>query len=456
MGLGLYADGSGISATKYLLAQGANIVVTDLKTAEQLKSQLERLGDLVNQVELVLGQHRESDFLDADYIIRNPGVPKSSRFLQIAREHNIPIESDISLSFKLINKDRLLAVTGTRGKSTTTSLLYEIIKANDKRAVLGGNITKSPLAQMSAVKKGGPVVLELSSFLLETLEPFKVSPHVAVFTNIYPDHLNAYNNIAEYVAAKENIWRWQEKDDFVILNRDNSITKAMGKRVVSQRLWFSLKSFTQENGVFVKKGKIVARLNGEEKNILAVKQLKMIGEHNVANACAATAAALVYAVPLAVIKVVLKNFKGIADRLELLKEVRGVKYYNDTTSTTPEAGLVALDAFKKYKKKIVMIAGGSDKGLNFSEIVKKMKSHCEALVLLNGTGTVRLLETIKQSKLRCPVLVVDSMLEAVNQASGLVKKGGIVLLSPCCASFGMFSNEFDRGEKYRSAVKKIK
>ena len=205
MGLGLYEEGSGISATKFLVEAGAKVTVTDLKTEVQLADQLKRLGKMKDKIKLVLGKHRVSDFKGVDLVVRNPGVPASSKFLKLARANKIPIVNDISLFFQLIDRKRVLAVTGTRGKSTTTTLLYEFIRRIDKNAVLGGNITKSPLAQMPLVSRGDNVVLELSSWLLEGLEDIKRSPHLAVFTNIYPDHLNTYKGIKEYAEAKKNI-----------------------------------------------------------------------------------------------------------------------------------------------------------------------------------------------------------------------------------------------------------
>lgn len=462
MGLGLYGDGSGISATRFLIGKGAKVLVTDLKTREQLQDQIKRLGKTADKIKFVLGEHRESDFADADLIIRNPGVPRKSKFLQIAREHNIPIETDISLFMQMVDINRIIGITGTRGKSTTTSLIYEIVKRQYPNAVLGGNITKSPLAQMSEIKKGGPVVLELSSWLLEDLEGHKLSPHVSVVTNIYPDHLNAYDGIDDYATAKENVWQWQTGNDYVILNRDNSYTKKMGARVPGRRFWFSLKPFKEENGCFVGGGNIIFRSAGKETKVASVHDIKVPGIHNRANVLAATCAAMAFGIKASHVKAGIKNFKGVADRLELLREIKGVKYYNDTTSTTPEATIAALDALSKPlpldkgkagKGSIVLIAGGADKGLDFVNVVKKIKQSCRALVLLNGTGTKRLLELVSDFKI--PVTVVDSMTDGVGVARSFAKRGDVILLSPACASFGMFVNEFDRGGQFRKVVNSL-
>lgn len=450
MGLGLYKDGSGISATRFLLDQGAKITVTDLKTADQLAPQIKRLGKYANKINFILGRHRQSDFKNIDLVVKNPGVPNTSNYLAIALKNGIPIETDISLFFQLVDRKRIIGITGTRGKSTTTTLIYEILKLSDRRAVLGGNITKSPLAQMDKVKNGGPIVLELSSWMLESLEPHKISPYIGVFTNIYPDHLNTYKGMADYVAAKENIFKWQNLQDWSIFNRDNNYTKQCALKSPGRRLWFSLRQFDEENGCFIKDGNICCRLDGQQKLVLPLSAIKLPGEHNLANVLAAIGASMAYGVSLSAIRRGVKTFRGVANRLELLRTVGGVRYYNDTTSTTPEATMAALRSLGDAKrKKIILIAGGSDKGLDFQLLAQEMKKYCRRIIFLSGSGTERLKQLIK------PYAEVDSMVDAVGLASQLAIKGELVLLSPACASFGLFNNEFDRGDKFRRAVKKL-
>ena len=453
MGLGSYEDGSGISAVRFLLSQGAKVTVTDMKTKEQLAEQIKRLSKLAKKIKFVLGEHHESDFISADLIVRNPGVPKSSKYLKISKDNGVPIETDISIFFQLVDRKRIIAVTGTRGKSTTTTLIYQLIGTSDKKAVLGGNITKSPLAQMAQVKKGGAIILELSSWLLESLGTIKRSPHIAVFTNIYPDHLNTYEDIDDYAAAKKNIFAWQNLQDYVILNRDNKYTRAMGKEVPSQRFWTSLKKFPIENGCFVSGGRIIYRRDGHEQVICSVKDIMIPGEHNLANVLNAVCVAMIYGIKPPVIRKVLKNFRGIANRLELLREIDGVKYYNDTTSTTPEATMAGLKALSNGGKNIILIAGGSDKGLNFTELAKEIKKSCKAVVLFKDSGTVRLQPLITSEKL--PLALAGNMADAVGIAKSQSKSGDIILLSPACASFGLFRNEFDRGDQFRKLVGRI-
>ena len=455
MGLGSYEEGSGIAAVRFLLAQGAKVTVTDLKTREQLAEQIKRLGPAAKKIGFVLGKHREADFRAADLVVRNPGVPKSSKFLQIARDRGIAIENDITLFFQLVDRKRIIAVTGTRGKSTTTTLLYDMIKAADARAILGGNITKSPLTQLRQAKAGGPVVLELSSWLLEGLEEIKMSPHIAVFTNIYPDHLNTYKDIDDYAAAKKSIFKFQNAQDYCVVNRDNKFTRGMGREIPSQRFWFSKKYFAEENGAYVKGGKIFVRMDGRETMIMKTGDISLAGEHNLENYLGAICAAAIYGIKPALIAKTAKKFSGVADRQELIATIRGVKYYNDTTSTTPEAGLAALQALgSKTAKKIILIAGGSDKGLDFSQLTKEIKKKCKAVILLDGSGTKRLQPLLSDRRL--PLTVATSMSDAVGIAASQARKGDIVLLSPACASFGLFKNEFDRGAQFRRAVDDLK
>ncbi len=464
MGLGLYKEGSGISATRFLLSHGVKVTVTDLKTKEELVDQIKRLGKLSKKVNFVLGEHRESDFKKADMIIKNPAIPRNSKYLAIARHNKIPIETDISLFFKLVNKKQIIGITGTRGKSTTTTLIYEILSLAQKKAIIGGNITRSPLVQLDKMsaqggsalggKNGTLAVLELSSWLLESLEYAKLSPHIAVFTNIYPDHLNTYKDINDYALAKENIFKWQNHQDYVVLNLDNKFTKKMGAYVPSKRFWFSLKEFKEENGCFLKNKNIYFRINGQEEKILSLSNIKIPGEHNIANVLGAVCVARIIGIKPAIIKKAVSNFSGVSNRLELLKEIKGVKYYNDTTSTTPEAGLAGLKALKKNKKNIVLIAGGADKGLDFNQWIKEIKQTVKYLVLLKGTGTDRILKIIKNQKIN--LVVAGSMAEAIGLAKSFARSGDIVLLSPACASFGLFVNEFDRGDQFRKIVSKLK
>jgi UDP-N-acetylmuramoylalanine--D-glutamate ligase len=288
--------------------------------------------------------------------------------------------------------------------------------------------------------------------------------------------LNTYKGLADYIKAKKNIFKFQNLQDYLVISRDNPKTFSAARRAPGQRYWFSKKYFSEENGSFVRNNFIYFRRDGIEHKICSIKNIALAGEHNLENILAAVCVAEIYGVKLAAVKKVLALFKGIPNRLELLREIRGIKYYNDTTSTTPEATIAALRTLgchpersegsrgKKIRsfaraqddKNIVLIAGGSDKGLDFKQLVQEIKKHCKAVVLLNGTGTIRLKKKLTVIGKPSSVSLVDSMKEAVKAARQIAKAGDIILLSPACASFGMFNNEFDRGEQFRKIVRNLR
>jgi len=278
----------------------------------------------------------------------------------------------------------------------------------------------------------------------------------------------------DYIAAKKNIFKFQTPQDYLIISRDNKETFKIGAEAISRRFWFSRKYFKEENGCFLKNEWIYFRRDGQEEKILNIKNIKILGEHNLVNVLAAVSAAMVLGVNPAAIKKVLLSFKGLPDRLEFLKEIRGVKYYNDTTATTPEATIAALKTLKcppcprgggerqraggvgDSAKNIILIVGGADKGLDFTELIKLIKKTCKAVVLLRGTGTDRIKNKLRVTRYGLRVTETNSIKEAVLTARKFSQKGDIILLSPACASFGMFNNEFDRGEQFKKIIKKIK
>ncbi|MFA5133821.1 MAG: UDP-N-acetylmuramoyl-L-alanine--D-glutamate ligase [Patescibacteria group bacterium] len=426
MGLGGYKTGSGISAAKFFIEKGDSVLITDLKKRDELANPIKELEKFCKAKKkplpgFVLGEHRDEDVIWADMVIRNPGVPKGSKFLALAEERKIPVETDISVFLKN-SKATIIGITGTRGKSTTTTLIYEILKSKYKRVWLGGNIKVSPLSFIKKVKRTDIVVLELSSWMLENFDKEKLAPHIAVITNIYPDHLNTYKDMAEYIAAKRNISSWQEASDFLILNGENSEIKS----------W-----------AFARKGPKIIRFF--KKDSLKYK-INLRGDHNLENIAAAVSVSKIMGVPEAKIKRVLRNFTGLSDRQEPLAKIKGVLYVNDTTATTPDGAVAALRAFGKPGKKIVLIAGGKDKNLEYGSLAKEIKKYCKAVILFPGTATEKMIRGIKKYQL------AKDMPEAVSLAKQEARRGDIILLSPAAASFGLFKNEFDRGEQFKKIV----
>ncbi|MFH1656306.1 MAG: UDP-N-acetylmuramoyl-L-alanine--D-glutamate ligase [Candidatus Nealsonbacteria bacterium] len=442
MGLGL--NNGGVGTAKFFCKQKAEVLVTDLKTKKQLKESIDKLKGL--PIKYILGKHRKEDFENADLIIKNPDVPQDSVYLKIAKKKNITIETDINLFFKLSGA-YIIGITGTKGKSTISTLIYKLLKSKYKNTFLAGNIGISPLEMLSKVKKGDKVVLELSSFELEDLE---ISPQIAIFSNILKDHLNRYKNINKYIEAKKNIFKYQNKNDILILNYDNLKTRELSKLANSKVYFYSIKHAEdrplQILGCYLNNQKIF--FNNEKKPILNVRDIKLYGEHNLSNILSAISCAKILKVSNNEIEKNIKKFRGIANRQEFIKENRGVKYFNDTTATMPDAVEQALRTMRErfFESKIVLIAGGQDKKLNFNVLKEKP----DFLVLLPGTAS----EKIK-NKFNVKTFLVESMEQAVKKADQLSEKGDIVLLSPGSASFNLFKNEFHRGKEFIKYVNQL-
>ena len=433
MGLGLH--GGGVGVVKFLAKQRAKILVTDLKTRKELGESLKKLKKY-KKIKYILGKHRMEDFKNTDLIIKNPGVPKESGYLQIARKNKVPIETDIGLFFELCPSKKIIGVTGTKGKSTVTTLIAKLL-ATKYHAVLAGNIRTSALEELPKINKNTNIVLELSSWQLEDLKGHKKSPWIAVITNIMQDHLNRYRGIKDYIEAKKLIFKFQKPDDFLILNSDDKIVNKFAKEAEAKIIFYSKKQAFKY-----------------------FKESSLVGEHNLSNLSAALAVVKLLKIPISSIKKVIKTFQGIEGRLELVKEIGGIKYYNDTTATTPEATIAALKSLfhpaKAGQANIILIAGGADKNLNFQELAKVISKRVKSLILLPGTAT-RKLTNLRPAYRRGKLVArrAKNMKEAVKIASKTAEKGDVVLLSPGCASFGLFQHEFDRGKQFQKCIKNL-
>ncbi len=480
MGLGLHGGGLGIS--KWLVRAGARVTVTDLKSRQELKKSVDALERMAGRREggkagrvsikpprFVLGKHVEADFRNADMVIRNPGVRRDNKFLRVAERAGVQVETEAAL-FVLMCPFPITAVTGTKGKSTTVTLLGDIAMRHDKRTVVGGNIRISQYDALDkllrAAKRGEkpiPVVLELSSWQLEGLEKHRVSPHIGVVTNIMEDHLNAYSGMADYARAKSLILAFQGSGDVAVVNQDDERVVSMGQRnrprgasFSGRRFPFSVKAL-RGDGCFVRQGSIVLREGGKIKTLLPLSALNIAGEHNVPNVLAACAAAHVMGISHKTIVAVVRQFRGVSGRLEEVRRLKGVRYINDTTATMPDASIAAMKAFTIGRKKtVVLIAGGAKKGLHYKEWAAAAKKYCKALVLLDGTETPTLERELKRVGYKGEVWLVDSMKKAVLVAKNIAERGDTVVMSPACSSFGMFVNEFDRGNQFVKVVKKLR
>jgi len=451
MGLGLH--GGGIGTVRFLHALGAKVLVTDLKSKEALAPSLEKLKDLKG-IEYILGQHRSEDFEKVDMVIKTPPAPWTNKYIKLALDKKVPVEIDSSLFFKLC-QNQIVGVTGTRGKTTTTTLIYEILKAAGKNPVKVGMGQISVLDKLNSLKKDSIVVFELSSWRLSALGRYQLSPKVAVVTNIYPDHLNYYPTMTEYIRDKKNIFLNQKAGDVCILNWDNEILKNFEGEVKFDLIKFSKEKIENGKTVYISDGAIYLNDGIDAKKVLDLKDIKLKGKHNEENVMAAVAVGNFLGIKLEEIKKVILEFKGVPHRLEFLKEIKGVKYYNDTAATSPEGAICGINSFSEP---VVLICGGSDKKLDMSGLAKMIAEKVKAVVFLKGEATEKIVSALKnilpESETR-EYRIVDSMAKAVELAKGIAKEGEVILLSPGSASFGLFNNEFDRGDKFKEAVDSI-
>lgn len=447
MGLGLH--GGGVGAVKWLARQKAKILVTDLRSRKELEPSLIELKNIKN-IEYVFGEHRSEDFKKVDLIIKNPAVPLDSRFIEIANKNKISITDEMSLFFDLC-PNKIIGITGSKGKTTITTLLGKIFTKNNPNTVIAGNIRISALESLKKIKENSDIILELSSWQMEYLEK---SPSIAVISNILLDHLNRHKNLNGYIQAKKKIMQYQTKEDIVVLNYDDPRTMKLAGYAKGRVFWFSKKYLKSKSGTFVENEQIVFQdnENGEKEIVCEVKDVKLPGLHNLENILATITVAKIKNLSDDLIARCVKNFKKVEGRLELVRSFQGVKYYNDTTATIPEATISALQSFSSIKK-IILIAGGADKKLDFVEFAKESKE-VKKIILLPGNATDKMIIELKKKKI--DYFAAENMNRAVELAASLAESGDIVLMSPGATSFAQFLNEFVRGDKFVQAVQALK
>lgn len=423
MGLGII--GKGLQDALFFYNQGAKVIVTDLKNELELQASVNELKKYPD-IELHLGGHLESDFRENDIIVRNPAIPKNSKFLNIARENNKQIIMEDSLFTKL-TKAKVIGITGTRGKTTTSTLIYEILKYAELDVYLSGNIRgTASLPLLEKLKEDSYVVLELSSWQLQGFADEKISPQYAVITNIYEDHLNRYKGMGDYVNDKKNIYKFQQKDNFLFLNEDMNpeYLAEFQNEAIAEKIYFSKKDFQDY-------------------------KTNLIGSHNLENIAAARAIALKIGIDEETIKRVVENFQSIEFRLEKIREINGIIFINDSASTAPIAGIKALNSFEE---KVFLVAGGASKDLDLDNFAKTIKNKCKKVALLEGSDTFRLKELLPEDLI---LGIFQNLESAVKILYKQAEKGDVILLSPGSASFGIFKNEFDRGEQFNKIVEDL-
>lgn len=438
MGLGLL--GRGIGDADFLARHGADLIVTDIKNKEDLAESVTALSGYSN-ITFHLGGHTREDFIDRDLILKGAGVPLKNDFITTARSAGVPVDMSASL-FARITKIPMIGVTGTRGKSTVTHLLHAILKEDGRSVVLGGNVKGvSNLSLFDGVTDDSIGVFELDSWQCQGFAEEKsldhprvtqrpLSPSVAVFTTFMPDHLAYYDgDINAYLKDKANIFLFQNSSDVLVIGKQALPALAPYKREIKSHV-------------------IVA----DETEVPKGWKSKLIGAHNRYNIGVAVATARAFGVDDEIIRAAVENMSQLPGRLEHIRTIGGVEVYNDTNATTPEAAAKALEALDEGSKKtVVLIAGGFDKGIDAQALAEAVENHAKTVVLIPGTGT----EKLRAALVGVNVTVKDAptLKEAFDVAVDVACEGDSVALSPAYASFGMFKNEYDRGEQFNEIVK---
>ncbi len=397
-----------------------------------------------NGIEFEEGHHSEEKILAADWIVKSPGIPKKAEIIQKIQAKGIRLSSEIEFAAEFTTA-KIVAITGSNGKTTTTSLMYHIMKNNHLHVGLGGNIGKS-FAKQVADENYEYYVLEVSSFQLDDVQNFR--PYISMLLNLSPDHLDQYNyNYEEYALAKFKIAENQENDDYFIYNKDDEMSQKLLEKIniKAKKVPFSLKEKLKDGG-FVDNGKI--KINGTNDFEMEIAKLSLVGNHNVANSLAASIAGKILNISNESIRNSLMTFQAVPHRLEQVAEINGVQYINDSKATNVNATYYALESMTRPT---IWIVGGTDKGNDYTEIENLVKRKVKAIVCL-GIDNQKIINFFKDQK----ELIYDtsSMEDCINICKSIADKGDTVLLSPCCASFDLFQNYEDRGEKFKEAVLK--
>lgn len=433
---------TGAAAVRFLNRHGARLKVSEAKSARELEAAGSELADL--PIEWEYGGHTLSFFGDADLIVVSPGVPMNIEALAKARARGIPVISEVELAFRFLRRP-LIGITGTNGKTTTTTLIGQMLKASGKSAFVGGNIG-NPLIGFA----GGPqeeewVVAEISSFQLEGIVDFR--PHISVLLNITEDHLDRYANFQEYIQAKGKIFQNQGKEDYALLNADDSATFQFAHRIKPQVHLFS-RERAVPTGCFLKKGAIFFQGGDGNKERFELRRLKIRGAHNLENLMAAIAVGKICGCLADSIQKVIEEFPGLEHRLEWVRDLDGVSYFNDSKGTNVGALVKSLLSFKEP---ILLIAGGKDKGGDYRPLQELIADRVKGMALIGETrkrmfeALGGLTETVK----------LDTLKEAVHWTSSRASPGDVVLLSPACSSFDMFENYQERGKSFKSIVQDL-
>lgn len=435
---------SGIASAEYLLSIGKNIVVSDMNTAlaEKVETQLGHAS-----VSYVWGKQPDVAALQPELIVMSPGVPLTIPPVVQAKALGIPVISEPELAYRY-SEVPFVAITGTNGKTTTTTLTALLLEKEGRKVVAGGNIGLPLISQCPQMTAQDIVVAEMSSFQLESVDAFR--PKVAVVMNLTPDHLDRHKTMEAYAAAKANIFKNQQSDDYLLLNKDDAMVAAMAAEAKSRVYFFSQQDILEE-GMWLEEGAVRYALHkGEAPEVLIpASEIGILGSHNLQNAMAASLAALLMGQDAEIVAERLRAFKGVAHRMEPVATIDGVLYVNDSKGTNPDSTEKALGSYGE--RPIVLIAGGRNKGSDMAVLVPLMREHCRGVVVV-GEATGDFVDAFERTGYDAYVCV-DSFEAAVDKAHEMAREGDVVLLSPACASWDMFDNFEQRGERFKELVR---
>lgn len=441
MGLGSF--GGGIGAAAFLADLGARVTVTDNKSEKDLAKSVDALRG--RDIRFVLGCHDLEDFIHTDMVVFSPAVPRNSEYVIAAREAGVPLHTEIGLFVERCPAT-VCGVTGSNGKTTTVSMIGAILDASGIPHQVGGNIGKSLLATLPEISLDDRVVLELSSFQIEWLDELGWSPHIAAILNIMPNHLDRHGTFENYAEAKGRLLDHQKGGDISVLNAGDQASRSMASRARGDILWFGAE--LTGDGIGLECGWIVRRYGGTTERIFETGRLLIPGAHNVQNALAAAACALSLGVGPEHIAAGLAGFRGVQHRLELVGEVNGVRYFNDSKATTPEAATVGIGAFEG--RTVLPILGGYDKGVSFDIMACAVAGKIQWAALIGVTAPL-IRSSLEKAGIESTTYATFA--EAFDACASRANSGDVVLLSPGCASYDMFNNYEERGEMFRELVK---
>lgn len=425
---------TGVASANLLIRRGAKVIVTDSKKERELSSVIKQIdGDFKG----VWGGHNEKDFVEADFIMLSPGVPRSIPPVQMALEKGIPVLSDIELAYRL-NPTPIIGITGTNGKTTTTAMIGHIFRETGWDVFVGGNIGMAVADEVDRKRKFW--ILELSSFQLESIDEFR--PTIGVLLNISPDHLDRYPSYEKYVSCKKRLFARQTKQDYAILNADDPLCASV--ETAGKRYLFSKSGFPVQ-GIRLENGSLISTVGDQTEPVCRVEDLQIRGDHNYENAMAAALAARLAGLEWKAISKSLKTFPGVEHRLEECGLIDGVRYVNDSKATSVAALITALTSFEG---RVHLIAGGRDKGLDFSPLQPHMEKKVSTLILIGEAA-----DKIEKSLYGfSPIIRAGNLKNALDQARARARRGDVILLSPACASFDMFEDYEHRGREFKRLV----